>query len=141
MKLSRKEQWIVFGGVNVVLLLALLFIPLYLQLASRFPIGECALYKQLGVYCPACGGTRAMGALIRFELLDSLRYNPLVPIGALVLVAYESFMLRYLIKNEPRPLFFKKSVAIVLIGAWVVYLVARNVLLVFGIDLLGNIIG
>jgi len=48
-----------------------------------FPLGrpavpECWVYRLWHVYCPGCGGTRAVIALLRGQLLRSLYYHPAV---------------------------------------------------------------
>ena len=43
---------------------------------SVFP---CFFYHVLGIYCPGCGGTRAIGALLQGKPLLSFWYHPLVP--------------------------------------------------------------
>ena len=45
----------------------------------------CLFYCATGIYCPGCGGTRAVKYLLEGNLLKSLWYHPLV--GYLVLVA------------------------------------------------------
>ena len=38
----------------------------------------------LGFYCPGCGGTRAVKALLHGRFLDAVWYHPLVPYGAVI---------------------------------------------------------
>lgn len=40
--------------------------------------------KVLGIYCPGCGGTRALTALVHGRLLEALWYHPLIPYLAVV---------------------------------------------------------
>ena len=44
----------------------------------------CTLHRMTGVPCPGCGSTRAVKAAARFDLLASIRHNPLVSIGLLL---------------------------------------------------------
>lgn len=48
-------------------------------LRGRLPWVPCFFSSVLGVYCPGCGGTRAVLALLEGKLLLSLWYHPLVP--------------------------------------------------------------
>lgn len=41
--------------------------------------GPCVLYSTTGFYCFGCGGTRAVFAFLRGDILASLYYHPLVP--------------------------------------------------------------
>ena len=140
MQISRKSQWIIFGCVNVSIFLIVFLFPLYLALARILPIGECGLVSSLGMYCPACGGTRALASLLRFELIESIKYNPIVLVFALGFAAYEIFMVAHLIKGKPRELFVNTKVIYLFLALWLLYTLARNVLLIFGIDMLGDIL-
>lgn len=54
--------------------------------------GFCVFRVFLGMYCPGCGGTRAVDALIHGHLLKSLWYHPLVPY---CVILYLSFMVSW----------------------------------------------
>lgn len=140
MRLSRKSQWIIFGCVNGAMLLTVMAFPFYLALATLFPIGECALVDLAGIYCPACGGTRALAALFRFDILASVKYNPIVLVLALGFIFYEVFMIKHLIKRDERGLFFGTRPLYTFLILWGVYFVVRNVLLFVGVDLIGDIL-
>lgn len=38
----------------------------------------CFILKYFKFYCPACGGTRAVQALFNLDIINSIKYNPLV---------------------------------------------------------------
>lgn len=42
----------------------------------------CLMWKLFGFYCPGCGGTRAVRALLAGDILKSLYYHPIVVYGA-----------------------------------------------------------
>jgi hypothetical protein len=46
----------------------------------------CLFRAATGVPCPTCGGTRALLALVRFDVAAALAWNPLVTLAALVFV-------------------------------------------------------
>jgi len=50
----------------------------YLRWFSHVPIAMCWIYEELHLYCPGCGCTRAFEALLRGDILRSLRYNAAV---------------------------------------------------------------
>lgn len=47
-------------------------------------LGQCTFYRFTGLYCPGCGGTRAMRALFNGELAESFIYHPFVLYSALL---------------------------------------------------------
>ncbi len=54
---------------------------------------RCPLLELLGIPCPACGGTRAMGAFATGHWLEALAWNPLVAVGGMALVAFVPYAL------------------------------------------------
>lgn len=67
---------------NLALILCLaggvLFILYCKVLMPVLPAMPCVLWEMLGIYCPGCGGTRAVLALFHGQILKSLWYHPLV---------------------------------------------------------------
>ncbi len=55
---------------------------------TGFPVQKymipCVFYSLTGLYCPGCGGTRAVDALFHGHFLRSFLYHPLVPYCAVV---------------------------------------------------------
>lgn len=47
----------------------------------------CLFHLLTGLYCPGCGGTRAVWYLLHGQILKSIQYHPLVPYTAFVLAA------------------------------------------------------
>lgn len=56
---------------------------LFLMLLEKYQI-PCLFHTVTGYYCPGCGGTRAVKALLSLHIVDSIRYHPLVPYTAAV---------------------------------------------------------
>lgn len=137
---SRKAQWIIFGTVNAACVLAVLLFPLYKSLVAFLPDMPCGMVRYLHLYCPACGGTRALDAFLSFDLLASVRYNPIIVIGAGALAVFEFGMIRGIVRGEPRPPLVKTAHLFVVLGMWFAFFAVRNVLLLCGIDLLGDIL-
>jgi len=78
------EIGLVFLAVFAVGLL--LYEPLIKPLISVRP---CFFATFLGIYCPGCGGSRAVEALLHGHLFRSVWYHPLVPYTAIL---YDGFM-------------------------------------------------
>lgn len=140
MLLGRKQQWLIFGIINGVLLFVLLVFPFYWDYIMELPFNKCSMLEYLHLYCPACGGTRAFHAMLRLDILSALKYNPIVPLGVALFIIYEIGMLKYLILKKERHIFVKPWMIYAILIFWAVYFIIRNILLFYGIDLVGNII-
>jgi hypothetical protein len=49
---------------------------------------QCPIFRYLHVYCPGCGATRALAALLHLRIEEALHYNALVVLLAPLLLAY-----------------------------------------------------
>jgi hypothetical protein len=59
-----------------------------LMMAGALPAPKCRWLRWTGIPCPGCGATRCLGACGRFDLLDALRWNPLVAGAVIALLAW-----------------------------------------------------
>jgi hypothetical protein len=77
----------------VVLIIGLIALPLYYFGAFKAlePYNYCIFKRLVGIYCPGCGGTRALKALLSGDIAASLFYHPAV---LYFTVFYIIFMLR-----------------------------------------------
>lgn len=100
-------------------------------------VSRCWVWEHWGVYCPGCGGTRAVIALAHGRLIESLYYHPAVPaataLGATYLLSQTVWRLRcrrgWVLRYDPRW-------PALLVGLFLVNCAVRNVLwLGFGIPL------
>lgn len=63
----------------------------YIALRWIFPIlpeSECFMRLFFDIYCPGCGGTRSVSALLRGHVIQSLWYHPLVPYTVALYLAF-----------------------------------------------------
>jgi hypothetical protein len=49
---------------------------------------QCPVFRYLHLYCPGCGATRALAALLHLRIAEALHYNALVVVLVPVLLAY-----------------------------------------------------
>lgn len=56
----------------------------YFWLRRFLPQVPCIFLQMAGIYCPGCGGTRAVTALLHGRILQAVWYHPLVPYTAVV---------------------------------------------------------
>lgn len=98
----------------------------------------CLFHALTGLYCPGCGGTRALRYLLRGRLLLSLQYHPLILYGAVVAAAEAGTYLLARITGR-KELFLGHDRLFLYLAAAIVTVnfLVKNILLVFfGIDLL-----
>lgn len=77
----RRTLWQLLLLDGVLLILSGLVRPLSRWMLAALP--DCYV-AQMGLVCPACGGTRAVSALFRGDLIAAVRFNPFV----VLLIAY-----------------------------------------------------
>lgn len=87
-QVSRYCYYAGLGFGLIALAGGLLIIRLHIPMLQLIP--TCLFYEETGYYCPGCGGTRAVMALLRGKLLRSLYYHPFVIYMAVYYVVYES---------------------------------------------------
>ncbi|MCR5415668.1 MAG: DUF2752 domain-containing protein [Pseudobutyrivibrio sp.] len=90
----------------------------------------CPFHALTGLYCPGCGGTRAVIALLTGHPIKSFLYHPLVLYVALLLVY---IAIRKLINKNYHLSGLWLKVAIVII---IVNMIVKNVALLMGYDIL-----
>ena len=78
---------------KIVLIIGLLALPLYYCGVFEVlkPYNYCVFKRIVGIYCPGCGGTRAVHALLAGHFLESLYLHPAV-------LYFTSFYLIFMIK-------------------------------------------
>ena len=124
--------------------LAVALFPTYRLVTSLLPpflMGGCFLHDYFMLYCPLCGGTRAVDALLHWQWGEALRCNALVVLSLpAFVVLYLSMWIR-LFRGEERLLRIPRRLWATAIAALVVFGLLRNLLLIgFGIDPLGDLL-
>ena len=112
------------------LLIIFLIIFYFLFLEKYIPIPSCPFYTHLGIFCPACGSTRAIISLLNFDLLSSFYYNPIV--------LYTIFFTTLYLITELINLFFNKKInipfnLILKFGIFILFFncIIKNILILF----------
>ena len=102
---------------------------------------ECGFRVRHGIYCPGCGGTRALIALLEGNLIQSLRYNPTTFLFLLdIFLMILFWVIRKKTKQKYRFIRFQLLYNVGFLLFIGVYFVVRNYLwVVHGIDLLGDL--
>lgn len=108
---------------------------IWLAMTGKMP---CMFHAMTGLYCPGCGGTRAVKALLRGDVWLSFCYHPLVPymalVGVIFLVSYAIYLKT---GKEQFHLYLGNSWIYVGLALIVLNFVVKNFLLIgCGIDVL-----
>ncbi len=140
----RNERRRLLGAfllVNGVLLAASALLLAYAAWARPRGLYFCAFSRLFHLYCPACGGTRAAVALLRLDVWQSLLYHPVVAVMAALAVYYDGAALLSLISGRME---YARSVrwktAYLIPVALVLHFVLRNLLLLLGVDPIGDLL-
>ena len=75
-----KTETLALGATAVAGFGAIAFLP-----QSLWP--RCPIYALTGIYCPGCGGQRAVSALLHGDVLDALNQNALIFVIPLLIIA------------------------------------------------------
>ena len=134
----KRYVWLHVGALAV----AMLF-PLYEWITSRLSLPflrGCFLHDYLHVYCAFCGGTRSVGAFLRFDFAAMLQYNALVPLLLLALIAVDVIALMRLLRGEEKLFDLPRWCWIAGIVALIGYAILRNYLMIaHGYDPVGDL--
>ena len=117
-KRFTKQEWITLGALlvlGVTACIVLLLVPPGSPHAKWLP--KCMFYHVTGLYCPGCGATRALSAMLHGDLKSSLHNNLLLfPLLALIAVL--------IVKPE---ISLKRPVAIAIVAVVLLFTILRNI--------------
>ena len=94
---------------------------------GNFTLWECPVHKLFHIWCPSCGVTRALTALMHGDILLALRQNAVVIAAIIIALAwYIELILKVFGKNVRFPLIHNPLFYYILLALWLAYAVARN---------------
>ena len=128
--------------IHVGILAFLLLFPLYVRLAKSIsPIfSGCLLHDYLFLYCPMCGGTRAVEALLHLEFAKAIAYNPMVIFGGAAAFILDGVALIRILKKKKQILVIPGWTWIACTVIFLLFGVVRNYLMIrHGYDPLGDL--
>lgn len=136
----RKKALTVFFAVNFGLLAVSVVFLLLSDLLRGFGLSGCVFKDLFHLYCPGCGGTRSIYHLLHFDFYSSLKAYPPM---AFILYFYIDLNLRGILSimhDEPTPVRdFNMNYLILLPVVIIINFIINNLLLLFGIDRLGDL--
>lgn len=102
---------------------------------------KCAVKEAFGFYCPGCGGSRSLKAFLKLDFINSFILYPAIPVSAVLVLSYDIRLLLSVIKRDMRYTSNYKFYPFLLIPIVIILNYAiKNLLLYFGIDLIGDIL-
>ncbi len=117
-------------GKTAAVLLPIMIIILLLRkedilaLVSYFP--ACSFYNAYDIYCPSCGNTRSVTALLQGDIPSSLRYNIIPVLLALMGILGYIELITYSFGRHIRLLPRRLSFYLILLAILMVYWIMRN---------------
>lgn len=138
----NKRTALRFAGVHLVLAACAALFPLYRYLVGLLPrnMTGCILHDWFFLYCPLCGGTRAVSALLRLRFAAAFHANAYVVLLAGVALAHYILAWVRLLRGEQKLFRFLAWEWIAVGVLLVVWGVVRNLLMVYvGYDPLGDL--
>lgn len=139
--IRAERKAFIWVNAGCILLLAGLMIWKYSPLVQNLN-APCVFHEMLHLYCPGCGGTRAVYALLRFDLVESFGCHPFVLFVAGILLEYYIGAVITLIRNNGKRYYYLRTwFCYVALGIVVVNFILRNILLVrFHYDFIGDLL-
>lgn len=122
--MTRKHQIIIAVSAPIAVIIVFIFRDFIMSLAPI--LGECTFHKFTGLWCPGCGNTRSVNAMLHGDILLAVRNNISLPFIAFVLCGFYIELVFDI---------FGKKVKIVTRKAWIwwtilalfgVYFIIRN---------------
>lgn len=124
----KNKTLLIYKGATALIPIIILFLFItreyFITIVSQLP--TCIFYTTFHQYCPSCGNTRSVTALLHGDIFQSIRYN-ISPIlfGFLLFLAYiemATYSFGKHIHLLPRKLSFYITLLIIL----VLYMIIRN---------------
>jgi hypothetical protein len=145
-KISRRTRRLLVFAVIQLLAVAIITVAFLWRdrldlLSEDGRFSACLMHDLWHLYCPGCGGTRAIIAIFRGQILHSLLCNPLSAYILAGFVAADVRALVAIVRDEDRVLKFQAWYFWGMLALALLVFVVRNLLLVcFGIDYLGDLL-
>ncbi len=122
--MSRKQKIIIAVSAPAAVILLFVFRDFIMSLAPL--LGACTFHKITGLWCPGCGNTRSVNAMLHGHFLLALRNNISLPFIAVVLSGFYIELLFSISGKNIKILTRKAWVWWTILALFGVYFIARN---------------
>lgn len=85
---SQNKALYIFGWVVAGIIIVAVVVGKIFTISLSSVVSPCLFHSWFGLYCPGCGGTRAVISLFKGQILSSLIFHPVVPYAAGIYVWY-----------------------------------------------------
>ncbi len=124
------DRDIFWFGIAAAIVLVIVWI-VYRNFFDGVVFKECAFKRVTGLYCPGCGGTRSVKALLSGHFIRSFIYHPFIPYCIIMWILYEgSHILEMLHVPHIKGMKFRSAYAWWGIGILLVNWIVKNIILI-----------
>ena len=138
MQKREKKRILLFILLNGSILAVSLFYNFLFEqkLLSVFSEG-CEFKNLFGFFCPGCGGSRSLNALLNFKLIRSFLYFPAIPYTSFLILIIDIKLFLSIIKGDGAKYSIGYKPFVLIPVIIMLNFIIKNILLLgFGIDLL-----
>lgn len=141
--INKKKYFMITVVFWTLFLLAYIYTNFIVKIQPINPLlfHDCAFKNTFHLYCPGCGGTRAVDALLHLRILSSFFYHPLV-IYVVICFCFFHIKIGLQLKkqNGDADIFINTACIFGALILVLTFFVVRNLLLVYGgIDYIGEL--
>lgn len=139
--MEKRKFRIMYFAVHGILLIGLgLFVGSAMLVRRFLPSYGCTLAKYAGLYCPGCGGTRSVFALLSLKPIEAFLSFPPIAVILLACVFWEVKALLRFKTGDAKHTEKMGRALLWIVVAVLLWFIIHNVLLLFGYDYLGDIL-
>lgn len=122
--MTRKQKIIIAVSAPLIVLIVIIFRDFIMSLASQ--LGQCMFHAVTGLWCPGCGNTRSVNAMLHGDFILALRNNISIPFTALLLLILYIELI-FDISGKPVKILTRKLwVWLIVLALFGVYFIVRN---------------
>ncbi|MDE5936050.1 MAG: DUF2752 domain-containing protein [Ruminococcus sp.] len=122
--MNKKQKIIIAVSVPIVAVLVFAFRDFIMSLAPL--LGQCTFHSVTGLWCPGCGNTRSVNAMLHGDILLAVRNNISLPFVAVLLLALYIELIFDIFGKQVKILTRKAWVWWTVLALFGVYFVLRN---------------
>lgn len=128
--------------INIPLISAtLIYLILFFTVFEGGNVSFCFLKEHFKIYCPGCGGSRALVSLVKLDIIESFILYPPLLVAVLIILELDVRMFFCAVKNTDSFLKKYSFKRFYILAAFIIlnFLVRNALLIFFNIDFIGDI--